>query len=81
MTRNVGIDEMTIRFVAGMALIVLGLAGVLAGGWATAGYLVGAVAVITGLVGYCPLWALVGVNTLRAEQSLASQGSFHQDQV
>ncbi len=73
MARNVGINEMTIRYVGGMILVVLGLAQVLKGGWAMAGYVLGGIAVVSGLVGYCPLWSVLGVSTLRRERRLAGQ--------
>lgn len=63
MTCNVGGIERTIRIGLGLALIAIGyLAGLPTTG-AIATYLIGAIALITGAVGFCPAWKLFGVNT------------------
>lgn len=65
MTKNVGGVEQKIRLVLG--LLAVGVA-VLSGlpMWAVGVIgLVGIVALVTGGAGYCPLWALLGVNTCR----------------
>lgn len=63
MTRNVGGVEQKIRLVLG--LLAVGLAAL--GGlpmWAVGVMgVVGVVALVTGGARYCPLWALLGVNT------------------
>lgn len=63
MTCNVGGVERPIRMVAGIALLGLGaFAGLPVE--ATAVVLVlGTVALVTGAIGFCPLWTLLGVNT------------------
>jgi hypothetical protein len=63
MTCNVGVVERSIRIVLGIILLAV---GVLAGlpPWGTAAaYVVGAVALVTGAVGFCPAWKLFGINT------------------
>lgn len=60
---NVGGMDRTIRLILGVVLIVLSLAHVLTGGLAIAAYLVGAIALITGFVRFCPAYTLVGLNT------------------
>jgi hypothetical protein len=63
MSCNVGGVERTIRLVLGVVLIG---AGAFAGfpTWGTAAALVvGAVALLTGAVGFCPAWKLFGINT------------------
>jgi hypothetical protein len=63
MTCNVGGMERGIRIVVGIALIAAGaLAGLPEAGMYAA-YVVGAVALVTGAVGYCPAWQLLGINT------------------
>ncbi|MFA5529284.1 MAG: DUF2892 domain-containing protein [Thiohalomonadaceae bacterium] len=58
MKQNVGGMDKTLRIVAGVALIGLTLAGTLpAWGW------IGVVPLATGLMGFCPLYPLVGVCT------------------
>ena len=55
---NEGTLDRILRVVAGVALIGLALAGTI-GWW---GYL-GVVPLLTGTVGMCPLYTLLGINT------------------
>ena len=74
MTRNLGTHERAIRFAIGVSLFVA--AGYLAlPDWAVGGmYLVGGVALLTGLVGFCPAWKIFGINTCRADVSAKPEG-------
>jgi uncharacterized membrane protein HdeD (DUF308 family) len=65
MEANVDGIERTIRVLIGLVLIALGLFHVLRGTGAIIGYVVGAIALITGLVRFCPAWKLFGINTSR----------------
>jgi hypothetical protein len=58
MTKNVGGIDRTIRIVVGIALIAAAATGTV-GLW---GY-VGVVPLLTGLMGWCPPYALLGFNT------------------
>lgn len=58
MTRNVGGIDRMLRIAVGAALVLAAVTGTL-GVWA---YL-GVVLVLTGLVGWCPPYALLGFNT------------------
>jgi hypothetical protein len=58
MTRNVGSTDRTLRIVVGLALIVSAVAG-----WFTPWGYVGVVPLLTALVGFCPAYTLVGLNT------------------
>jgi len=58
MKSNVGGIDRTIRIVAGLVLIALAATGTV-GWW---GWL-GVVPLATGLVGWCPPYALLGLNT------------------
>lgn len=63
MTCNVGGIERPIRIVVGILLIGIGaFAGLPAVGTGVA-LTLGAVALVTGAIGYCPLWSLFGINT------------------
>ena len=63
MTCNVGGIERPIRIVVGIALLGLGaFAGLPVEATAVA-LVLGTVAVVTGSIGFCPLWTLLGVNT------------------
>jgi hypothetical protein len=63
MTCNVGGIERGIRIGVGIALIAAGALAGLSEGLTIAAYVVGAVALVTGAVGYCPAWQLLGINT------------------
>jgi hypothetical protein len=58
MTRNVGGIDRTLRIAIGLALIAAAATSTI-GWW---GYL-GLVALLTGLIGWCPPYALFGFNT------------------
>ena len=58
MTKNVGGIDRTLRITIGLALIAAAATGTV-GWW---GYL-GIVPLLTGLVGWCPPYALFGFNT------------------
>ncbi len=63
MTCNVGGIERPIRIVVGILLIGIGaFAGLPALGTGIA-LTLGAVALVTGAIGFCPLWTLFGINT------------------
>lgn len=63
MTCNVGGVERPIRIVAGIVLLGVGaFAGLPVEGAAIA-LVLGTVALVTGAIGYCPLWTLLGLNT------------------
>jgi len=63
MTRNVGGVEQGIRVVIGIALLALAFLHVVTGTMAVVAYIVGAVALITGMIRYCPAWTIFGINT------------------
>ncbi|HVA95350.1 MAG TPA: DUF2892 domain-containing protein [Candidatus Dormibacteraeota bacterium] len=67
MKRNVGGADRAIRIVVGMALLAMGLLHVITGALAIAAFVFGAIALLTGLVRYCPAWSLFGINTISAE--------------
>ena len=52
-----------VRVILGIGLLALAWAGVVTGGWAVVVLAVGAIALLTGLVGFCPLYALLKVRT------------------
>lgn len=63
MTLNVGTIERAIRGGLGVLLIGIGYLANLPGWAAAVAYLVGAVLLVTGAVGFCPVWRLFGINT------------------
>ena len=63
MTKNVGGVDHKIRLVLGVvALAVAALGGLPTWAMVVTG-LVGAIALVTGSLKYCPVWTLFGVNT------------------
>ena len=64
MKLNVGGIDRFIRIVAGVALIALTLTGTI-GWW---GWL-GVVPLATGLIGWCPPYAMLGLSTCRTRRS------------
>lgn len=69
MTCNVGGTERGIRIVIGIVLIAVGALAGLPDAGMYAAYVVGAVALVTGAVGYCPAWQLFGLNTCPTKPS------------
>lgn len=66
MTCNVGGVERPIRILVGVLLLALAMFGGMPTGGAWAVGVIGAVALVTGTVGFCPAWRLFGINTCRA---------------
>jgi uncharacterized membrane protein HdeD (DUF308 family) len=62
-TSNVGTTDRVIRIVLGIILVALGLSHTVPGGLAIAAYVVGAIALVTGVIRYCPAWSIFGINT------------------
>jgi hypothetical protein len=62
MTRNVGGIDRTLRILLGLVLIALAATGTV-GWW---GWL-GVVPLLTGLVGWCPPYAMLGLNTCKTK--------------
>jgi len=63
-TNESGLDRI-IRVVAGAALLALYFTQVVSGGLGIAAVVIGAVLLITGVVGFCPLYGLLKINTNR----------------
>lgn len=62
---NVGKVDRGIRLIVAVVLVALGVSGVLGGTFAIAAYVVAAIALVTGLVRVCPLWAVCKINTAK----------------
>lgn len=54
------------RVVVGLVLLGLGWGGVVGGGWGTALKIIGFVPLLTGLVGFCPLYTVFRFRTNKA---------------
>ncbi|MBI5854867.1 MAG: DUF2892 domain-containing protein [Nitrospirae bacterium] len=63
MTCNVGGIERPIRIGVGLVLLAVGIFAELPAWGVGVAYVFGAVAVVTGVIGFCPAWSLLGINT------------------
>lgn len=66
---NVGGWDRTGRLILGVVLIALAYFDVLTGTAAIIAYVVAAIALVTGLVRFCPVNALFGINTCQVKPS------------
>lgn len=57
-----GLDRI-IRVILGVLLLVLGWGGFVTGGWGVFFKIIGFLPLLTGLVGFCPLYALLKFRT------------------
>ncbi|MFA5873016.1 MAG: DUF2892 domain-containing protein [Anaerolineales bacterium] len=62
---NEGPVDRIIRVLVGIALIALGLLGVATGVWMWVAYILGAILLVTGIVGFCPLYKLFKLSTAK----------------
>lgn len=62
---NEGLLDRVLRVVGGLALLALGLFQVWSGAWMWVAVILGAILLVTGLVGFCPLYTLLKINTAR----------------
>lgn len=60
---NVGGMDRIVRIMLGLALFFVGYVGLFSTGVTVAFYAVGAIALISGLFRFCPLYLILGVNT------------------
>ncbi|MBI5673198.1 MAG: DUF2892 domain-containing protein [Nitrospira sp. CG24B] len=63
MTCNVGGIERPIRIGAGLVAIIIGLFAGLSTAMSGAALAVGVILLLTGAMGFCPLFTLLGINT------------------
>jgi len=71
MSHNVGGIERGIRIGIGFLLLGIAFFHVLTGPIGIVAYVVGGVALLTGLVGYCPAWTVCGINTCEVKEAKA----------
>ena len=63
MAKNVGGIDRTVRIVLGAVLIAIAVMGISPWGW------VGVVPLLTGLIGWCPPYAIFGMSTCKTKAS------------
>jgi len=61
MKTNVGATDKIIRIVAGIVLIIMGIL------YSNIWIIIGLIPLITGLIGFCPLYTLLGINTCKVK--------------
>ena len=71
MTHNVGGIERTVRILIGLVLLGVGFFHVLTGALGIVSYVLGSIAILTGIVGYCPAWTVFGINTCEVKVAKA----------
>lgn len=69
LTCNVGGADKTIRVVLGVVLLAIGLFAGMSTIWTIVAYAAAVIALLTALIGYCPLNALFGINTCAPERA------------
>jgi hypothetical protein len=68
---NVGGIERVVRLLLGLALLGVAFFHVLTGALAILAYVLGGIASVTWLVGFCPVWAIFGINTCARKHAKA----------
>ena len=68
MKKNMGTADRIIRSAAAIAFGLLYFTGTVTGTWGIVLLVLGGVFVLTSLVGTCPLYSLLGMNTCTAKQ-------------
>lgn len=64
---NEGMADRTVRVLAGLTVLSLGWFGVVEGTLGVAFRVLGFVPLLTGLVGWCPVYAVFGISTCRVK--------------
>jgi len=65
MKKNESNLDRILRVVFGAVLLFVGFGGVLSGTWAIVADVIGVVLVVTGIIGFCPLYALLHISTVK----------------
>ncbi len=68
MKTNMGTNDKLVRTGLAAVIAILCFSNVITGTWATVLLVVAAVFALTSLVGFCPLYTLLGVNTCGRKQ-------------
>ncbi|MFI5344472.1 MAG: DUF2892 domain-containing protein [Chlamydiales bacterium] len=66
MKSNIGGTEKMIRFIIGAILVLAGYFGGLPTWGSVFCYALAAVAIITGIIDFCPVWSILGINTRKS---------------
>ncbi|MBT3413466.1 MAG: DUF2892 domain-containing protein [Anaerolineae bacterium] len=66
MKKNIGQTDRIIRFVLGAVLIALRFLGTLSGTAGLIALIAGIVLIVTAFINFCPIWALLKINTKKS---------------
>ncbi len=69
MKKNMGNADRTIRIIAAIVFAILYFTGTVTGTWGIVLLVLGAIFLLTSFVGFCPLYAIVGMNTCAAKRT------------
>lgn len=61
--KNMGSLDRVLRIVVALVLAYLAVTGVVTGGIAVGAWIVAAIFLVTSLIGFCPAYRLIGVDT------------------
>lgn len=70
MQSNVGRLDQAIRIIIGIVLLLVGFLTPLGLIWQVVVLVLAAIALITGIIRFCPLWAVLGINTSGRRKSV-----------
>jgi hypothetical protein len=62
--KNVGMIDRVVRIILGIALIAVFAMNMVAAPWSYLVALIGLIALVTGAIATCPLYSILGLNTL-----------------
>lgn len=62
--KNVGMIDRVIRILLGIVLLYIFVVNMITAPWSYLVALIGLILLVTGIVGTCPLYSLLGMNTL-----------------
>ncbi|NVK20030.1 MAG: DUF2892 domain-containing protein [Methylocystaceae bacterium] len=68
MTKNVGSIDKILRIIVGLVLLAYGLGFIAPGTGYNAWGFIGIVPIVTALLGWCPAYTLIGLNTCPANK-------------
>jgi len=68
MKKNMGSADQGIRLLLAATLVVLYFSGVISGTFGMITLVIAAVFMVTTLVGYCPMYSLIGVKTCKVKE-------------
>jgi hypothetical protein len=69
LSRNVGTPDQVVRVVVGILIAAALVAGAVTGPLAYLAVLIAAIMLVTGVVGFCPLYAILGLRTRPATRA------------